>query len=227
MICPNVLFFPPSLPIRTLCGCGLGKQKLQTIDGGGANVWLGHSSQIARSPPGSAGQPWASRPMTVTGQIIVWNSRFLGEQCDHKVFTLRASESEPCMEIKHFRKFSDFRLGDSGNPFFHHYQGSIDFNTVNIHRTVGGCISWYPLATGVILNDMIYRDHIYPIHSLLPGVYVSILSLGTVFPRTLPMANIRNTSSRGKHGQCSSNDADKLNVDICRQAKWHYIGCTI
>ena len=23
------------------------------------------------------------------------------------------------------------------NTFFHHYQGSIDFNTVNIHRTVG------------------------------------------------------------------------------------------
>ena len=111
-------------------------------------------------------------------------------------------------------------------PFFHHYQGSIDFNTVNIHRTVG---MYFLVSTGN-RGDIEWHDlqrSYYPIHSLLPGVYVSILSLGTVFPRTLPMANIRNTSSRGKHWQCSSNDADKLNVDICRQAKWHYIGCTI
>ena len=66
-----------------------------------------------------------------------------------------------------------------------------------------------------------------PIYSLLPGVYGSILPLGTVFPRTLLRANIRNTPSRGKHLQCSSNDANGLNVDICRQATWHHIGCTI
>ena len=111
-------------------------------------------------------------------------------------------------------------------PFFHHYQGSIDFNTVNIHRTVG---MYFLVSTGN-RGDIEWHDlqrSYYPIHSLLPGVYVSILSLRTVFPRTLPMANIRNTSSRGKHWQCSSNDADKLNVDICRQAKRHYIGCTI
>ena len=110
--------------------------------------------------------------------------------------------------------------------FFHHYQESIDFNTVNIHRTVG---MYFLVSTGN-RGDIEWHDlqrSYYPIHSLLPGVYVSILSLGTVFPRTLPMANIRNTSSRGKHWQCSSNDADKLNVDICRQAKRHYIGCTI
>ena len=112
------------------------------------------------------------------------------------------------------------------DTFFHHYQGSIDFNTVNIHRTVG---MYFLVSTGN-RGDIEWHDlqrSYYPIHSLLPGVYVSILSLGTVFPRTLPMANIRNTSSRGKHWQCSSNDADKLNVDICRQAKRHYIGCTI
>ena len=38
------------------------------------------SSQVARSPPGSGNQPWASRPMTVTGQIIVSNSRFPGRK---------------------------------------------------------------------------------------------------------------------------------------------------
>ena len=111
-------------------------------------------------------------------------------------------------------------------PFFHHYQGSIDFNTVNIYRTVG---MYFLVSTGK-RGDIEWHDlqrSYYQIHSLLPGVYVSILSLGTVFPRTLPWANIRNTSSRGKHWQCSSNDADKLNVDICRQAKRHSIGCTI
>ena len=30
-------------------------------------------------------------------------------------------------------------------PFFHHYQGSIDFNTVNIHRTVG---MYFLVSTG-------------------------------------------------------------------------------
>ena len=118
------------------------------------------------------------------------------------------------------------QLRRSCHSFFHHYQGSIDFNTVNINRTVG---MYFLVSTGN-RGDIEWHDlqrSYYPIHSLLPGVYVSILSLGTVFPRTLPMANIRNTSSRGKHWQCSSNDADKLNVDICRQAKRHYIGCTI
>ena len=98
-------------------------------------------------------------------------------------------------------------------PFFHHYQGSIDFNTVNIHRTVG---MYFLVSTGN-RGDIEWHDlqrSYYPIHSLLPGVYVSILSLGTVFPRTLPMANIRNTSSRGKHWQCSSNDADRQNYSL-------------
>ena len=41
--------------------------------------------------------------------------------------------------------------------FFHHYQRSIDFNTVNIHRTVG----MYFLVSTRNRGDMIYRDHIY------------------------------------------------------------------
>ena len=31
------------------------------------------------------------------------------------------------------------------HAFFHHYQGSIDFNTVNIHRTVG---MYFLVSTG-------------------------------------------------------------------------------
>ena len=34
---------------------------------------------------------------------------------------------------------------DEYEPFFHHYQGSIDFNTVNIHRTVG---MYFLVSTG-------------------------------------------------------------------------------
>ena len=67
--------------------------------------------------------------------------------------------------------------------FFHHYQGSIDFNTVNIHRTIG---MYFLVSTGN-RGDIEWLDlqrSYYPIHSLLPGVYVSILSLGTVLIRT-------------------------------------------
>ena len=74
--------------------------------------------------------------------------------------------------------------------FFHHYQRSIDFNTVNIHRTVG---MYFLVSTGN-RGDIEWHDlqrSYYPIHSLLLGVYVSILPLGTVFPHTLPWANIR------------------------------------
>ena len=58
--------------------------------------------------------------------------------------------------------------------------------TLSIFIALLGCISWYPLATGVILNDMIFRDHI-------------IQYTPCSRECTLPMANIRNTSSRGKH----------------------------
>ena len=34
---------------------------------------------------------------------------------------------------------------DPDRAFFHHYQGSIDFNTVNIHRTVG---MYFLVSTG-------------------------------------------------------------------------------
>ena len=41
--------------------------------------------------------------------------------------------------------FSQFAQRSKECAFFHHYQGSIDFNTVNIHRTVG---MYFLVSTG-------------------------------------------------------------------------------
>ena len=110
--------------------------------------------------------------------------------------------------------------------FLHHYQGSIDFNTVNIHRTVWVYFLIFPGSRDGILSEMIFKDHIIQYTPCSLGSVQGNTSLGTVFLDTLPRGNIRNTSSRGKHLQCSSNDADMHNVDICRQTKCHYIECT-
>ena len=104
-------------------------------------------------------------------------------------------------------------------PFFHHYQGSIDFNTVNIHRTVWVYFLIFPGSRDGILSEMIFKDHIIQYTPCSLGSVQGNTSLGTVFLDTLPRGNIRNTSSRGKHLQCSSNDAEKHNVDICRQSQ--------
>ena len=93
--------------------------------------------------------------------------------------------------------------------------------TLSIFKALWGCISWYSLAIGLISDDMIYRDHIIQYTPCALGRVQGNTSLGTVFPRTLPRANTRDTSSRGKHWQCSSSDAEWLIVDICRQAKCH------
>ena len=50
----------------------------------------------------------------------------------------------------------------------HHYQASIDFNTGNTH-CMWGCNSWDSMATGMISNDMIFKNHIFQYTSL--GVY--------------------------------------------------------
>ena len=76
-----------------------------------------------------------------------------------------------------------------------------------------------------ILSEMIFKDHIIQYTPCSLGSVQGNTSLGTVFLDTLPRGNIRNTSSRGKHLKCSSNDADMHNVDICRQTKCHYIEC--
>ena len=105
------------------------------------------------------------------------------------------------------------------NTFVHHYQGSIDFNTVNIHRTVWVYFLIFPRSRDGILSEMIFKDHIIQYTPCSLGSVQGNTSLGTVFSDTLPIGNIRNTSSRGKHFQCSSNDAETLNVDIYWQSQ--------
>ena len=52
-------------------------------------------------------------------------------------------------------------------------------------------------------------------------VYVLILSLGTVFPRTLPRED---TGTHPRAGNID-NDTDVSNANTCRQAYCYYIGC--
>ena len=65
--------------------------------------------------------------------------------------------------------------------FFHRYQGSIDFNTVNIHRTVG---MYFLVSTGnsMILNVLIFRDQNIQYTPCSRECTDTILPLGTVFP---------------------------------------------
>ena len=64
---------------------------------------------------------------------------------------------------EHFLQFTSFSLWEWRNKMIR--QSLIIIRellilTLSIFITLWGCISSYPLATGVILNDMIYRDHI-------------------------------------------------------------------
>jgi len=81
-------------------------------------------------------------------------------------------------------------------PFLHHYQGSIDFNTVNIHRTVWVYFLIFPRSRDGILSEMIFKDHIIQHTPCSLRSVMEISILGTVFSDTLPIENIRNTSSR-------------------------------
>ena len=83
-------------------------------------------------------------------------------------------------------------------PFFHHYQGSIDFNTVNIHRTVWVYFLIFPRSRDGTLSEMIFKDQIIQYTPCSLGSVRENTALGTVFSDTLPdVGNIRNTSSRG------------------------------
>ena len=62
-----------------------------------------------------------------------------------------------------------------------HYQGRIDFNTVNIHCNVG----MYSLAIGMILNDVIFRDDIIQYTPCSLGSLLGITAQGTAFLDTL------------------------------------------
>ena len=79
--------------------------------------------------------------------------------------------------------------------FLHHYQGSVDFNTVNIHRTVWVYFLIFPRSRDGMLSDMIFKDHIIQFTPLSLGSVLENTALGTVFSDTLPIGNIRNTSS--------------------------------
>ena len=69
--------------------------------------------------------------------------------------------------------------------------------TLSIFKALKVCISWYSLATGLISEAMIYKDHIIQYSPCALGSVQRNTSLGTVFPRTLPRESIGNTSSRG------------------------------
>ena len=100
------------------------------------------------------------------------------------------------LSTSYFHFFPDTYTVVRSKPFSCHYQGSIDFNTVNIHRTVE---MYFLVSTGkrddIECHDL--QGSYYLIHSLCPRVYSSIQSLGKVFPHTPPWANIRSTSSCG------------------------------
>ena len=54
----------------------------------------------------------------------------------------------------------NLQLLNKKQTFFHHYQGSIDFNTVNIHRTVWVYFLIFPGSRDGILSEMFFKDHI-------------------------------------------------------------------
>ena len=62
-----------------------------------------------------------------------------------------------------------------------------------------------------ISEDIIYRDHIIQYNPCASGSVRRNTGLGTVFPYTLPRANMGRTSSRGQHWQSSSDDAKLIN----------------
>ena len=117
-----------------------------------------------------------------------------------------------------------FLMGEC-HAFFHYYQGSVNSNPVNIRRTEGMYFLVFT-ATGMIFNDMISRYHNIQYTPCSLGSELGNTTLGTVFLDTLPRANIRNTSSRGKHSLCSRNDADRHNVDTVNElvieSRWEF-----
>ena len=91
--------------------------------------------------------------------------------------------------------------------------------TLSIFIPMKRCISLYPRATGMLLNEMINRDHniqSHPCYLIGP-----ILSLGTVFPRTLPREdtgthphaeNIDNVPAMMQNSRCKLLQTGKMLV---------------
>ena len=65
------------------------------------------------------------------------------------------------------------------------------------------------------------RYHIFQHTPCSLGSVLGNTARGTVFRDTLPRMNNRNTSSHGK--KCSSNDADRHNVNVRRKVNFQYI----
>ena len=92
--------------------------------------------------------------------------------------------------------------------FLIHHSVWINEERMAIHCLESGCIGF---QSG------------YWIHTLLPEAVLGNTAQGTVFLDTLPRANIRHTSSYGKHWQRSSND------DTCALSCWsiHFVRQTV
>ena len=76
--------------------------------------------------------------------------------------------------------------------------------TLSIFNTLDVCISWYSLCPRECTEKYFPRECI---------------------SRTLPRENVGDTSSRGKHLQCSSNDESSSLMICCRQTKCQNNGC--
>ena len=70
---------------------------------------------------------------------------------------------------------------------------------------------------------MINSYHIIQYNPCSQGRVFGNIAQGTTFLDTLPGVSIRHESLHGEHRLCSSNDADRPNQDICRQAKCQHI----
>ena len=101
---------------------------------------------------------------------------------------------------------------------------SIMSNSINNIASTCPGLSFKPLTP--VLSVMTgwferyrFRYHIFQYTPCSPGSVLGNIALGSVFLDALPRANIKNTSSCGKHWQCSNNAAERHNVDFCRQRK--------
>ena len=65
-------------------------------------------------------------------------------------------------------------------------------------------LSWYSLETGMISNDMIYRDHIIKNALCSLGSVLSNIALGTVFINTLPRGPTDSVRARILHHSASA-----------------------
>ena len=113
--------------------------------------------------------------------------------------------------------------GGNHCPLSLHYQGSIDFNTVNMHR-IFGIFSWYQyilLQQGLIVYHMIHRDHIFQYTHSSRGNLLGNTAQGTVFLATLPPRE-----QWCKKAQCRYSQASKMSTHcnaLVVEIRWNFI----